>query len=44
MLSFCTLFSLSQAADKSLLSDLIENAHSIIIAVSLILQNTVSAV
>jgi len=37
MLSFHTLSLLSQAADESLLTDLIENAYSIIIAASLTL-------
>jgi len=44
MLSFHTSFLLSQAADESLLMNLIENAYSVIIAASLISQNTASAV
>jgi len=44
ILSFHTLSSLSQAADEPLLTDLIENAYSVIIAASLISQNTASAV
>ncbi len=42
MLSFCTLSSLSQAADKSLLMNLIENAYLIIIIMLLTSQNIIS--
>jgi len=35
ILSFCTSFLLSQAADKSLLTDLIENAYLMTVAASL---------
>jgi len=42
MLSFYTSFSLSQVTDKSLLTDLIENAHLMIITTSLTLQNIIS--
>jgi len=38
---FCTLLSLSQVADKSLLTDLIENAHLMAVAASLISQNII---
>jgi len=41
MLSFCILSLLSQAADKSLLMNLIENACLMTVAASLISQNTV---
>ncbi len=41
MLSFYISSSLSQAADESLLTDLIKNAYLMIITVSLILQNII---
>jgi len=41
ILSFYISFSLSQAADKSLLTDLIENAYLMIITAMLTSQNTV---
>ncbi len=41
MLSFYISFSLSQAANKSLLTDLIENAYLMIITALLTSQNTV---